>query len=208
MTGRLIRLTLLLALSSPLPAQTPSPYQPHTLTAIPWPDTATGPEDRGFNFTELPLRLGTSRLTLLRRETGWGTCVLVEGFELYDVDRAALSRARTKADSVAAWHKAWDALSYEMDCFEAYATRGDSTNGTAWWVAACLFVADDSLLGYGLLSDTAREAKAYADSFQQKAGYYRFDAGTRAAKKVASLAPSFAQRCREDVHKQRRDKVP
>jgi hypothetical protein len=95
-----------------------------------------------------------------------------------------------------------------MACTEAYATSGDTTKGTVWWVAACLFVADDTLLGYGVVADTNTEARAYADNVLPKAGYYRFNPRTRTATKVASLAPSFAQHCTEDVHRQRRDQAP
>jgi len=188
--------------------QTPSTYQPRALAPIRWPDNATGPQDRGMNFTEVPLYLGSSRLTLVRKETGWGTCVLVEGFAVYDVDKNRLHRARTHDDTVAAWHQVWDALSYEMDCTRAFATGNDSTNGTVYWIAGCLFVADDSLLAYGVVSDTNPEAKTYVDSLLKRAGYYRYNVHNRTVTKVASLGSGFAKSCKEDVHRQKRDQAP
>lgn len=198
-------LLTLTALGS-LTAQALKSYAPHTLAAIPWPAGATSPEDRGMNYSKVSLRIGSSVFTLTRWETAWGTCVLEEGFSLYDVDSSQVARARTQEDTTRAWRELWRAPSYEMAC--AYAKNSPVGEGPPWWAAACLFVADDSLVAYGLTHDPSADARAFADSLRPRQGYYRVDRRTHSVERVAALAPGFAAPCMRDVHEQKRDRIP
>jgi len=90
----------------------------------------------------------------------------------------------------------WEALAFYNEAADA--ATGDRTKGH-FAVSACLFIADDSLLAYGIFPDTSAEARAFIvrERAADQAGYYRVSEDGKRLIKVAALASTFETKCRK-----------
>ena len=179
--------------TSALALQLPT-YNARHLQPILWPADSPRPEEHSGDYTYAVAVVGGRPVGIMRGAVGWGTGIIEESFTLLRHHRGwTLDSLRNRPlDNDRIWH----ALSFYNEAADA--ATGDPTKGH-FSVGACLFVADDSLLAYGVFADTSAEARAFIareKAFDQ-AGYYRFAQDGKTLIKVCLLAPSFEKKCRE-----------
>jgi hypothetical protein len=166
-------------------------YVPHRLRPVPWPPGSPTPEFHSEDRTGAVTNLGARSIGILRFPTAWGTGVIDEWFMVLGIsNRITLDSLRELG-----W-RAGDSLW----AARSYYNESDALSPVRFTVAACLLIADDSLVAYGVIADT----NAYAREFMAReqlveSGYYGLASGGRRLKKVANTAPGFESRCREQL---------
>ena len=181
-----------LFVADPSSAQLPT-YTPHRLHPIPWPADSPTPQLHASDFALVFFTVSGDSLGIQRSPVAWGTGVVDEWFFVFvpPANGEQLPGAFHR-DSL------WAATSFYDEC-GACAT-GDPQHGRIT-VAGCLFVADDSLLAYGVVHDSSTAARSYADStgMRRLTGYYRFVRSSRRLMKVANIDRAFLVQCRTQL---------
>ena len=141
------------------------------------------------------LRVGIRRTVIVP----WGTGLMNEAYVVYPFDEGF------PAESVAALgflrsDTLWTARSYHLEW------AGPGAPDVYGRVAGCLFVADDTLLAYGVVLDSTAQAHSFAESegMLAKIGYYRFFSEDRRFLKVANVALDFVATCRSRLKLEQR----
>ena len=178
-------------------------YVPHHLRPIPWPPHSPDP---GFHMSDVTgvivpigrLRIGIQRIAVIP----WGTDIMNEAYFVFLVE------ARASADSVAVrgggvGDSVWSGRSYYIGL------NGPTESAGFSWVGGCLFVADDSLLAYSIVTDTTAGARAFVNELRlrRQSGYYHFDPHLRTFVKIADRAPAFDRVCRAQLIAEQRGPV-
>jgi len=169
-------------------------YDARHLQTIRWPADSPRPEEHSGDYTYAVAVVAGRPIGILRGAVGWGTGIIDESFTVLRHHREwTLDSLR---DRPLARDRVWEALSFHNEAADA--ATGDQTRGH-FSVGACLFIADDSLLAYGVFPDTSAAARAFIarERAANQAGYYRLAEDGKHLIKVAALASTFETRCRE-----------
>ena len=137
----------------------------------------------------------------IRRElSGRGTGYGDEWYFVFVVD----SRARPDSiglDAPGVGDELWIGRSWHMEWRPGHPPPAPDSMGTMSVAAACLFVADDTLLAYSVVTDTTQHARAFANNehMLSGAGYYRHDRTRQRFVRVASAGPALDKSCRAEL---------
>ena len=173
-------------------------YRPGHLRPIAWPANSPGPGFHSADHTWALDSVGRLRIAIQRAAAGWGTGYVDEWYSVYHAAKGELAEsldASGPGDRV----KLWTARSYHREWLQP-------NSPDTWAAAGCFFVADDSLLAYGVVLDRAPQAQAFAgeERLLGLAGYYRYRADSDAFVKIANLRLEFHDVCRAQLKDEER----
>ena len=176
-------------------------YTPKHLRPISWPPDSPGPEFHSGDFAGAVEIIQGHRVGIRRAAVSWGTGVLDEWYSVFALPTAVPAESVAVRSGVG--DSLWSGRSYLDDC--ASCATGDSTRQDLS-VGGCLFIADDSLLAYGVVRDNGSDSPAWAERSTANAqpGFYRPTRDGRGFVRVARASPDFNHVCRAQLGREGR----